>query len=43
MAEKRATSAYHLRFSQRYGYEPLPQPLRQVWFHLTMGHQSIRT
>ena len=28
MAEKRDSSADHLTFSQRYGYEPLPEPMR---------------
>ena len=28
MAEKRDTSAEHLRFSQRYGHEPLPEPMQ---------------
>ena len=28
MAEKRDTSADHRTFSQRYGYEPLPEPMR---------------
>ena len=28
MAEKRDTSTDHLTFSQRYGYEPLPEPMR---------------
>ena len=28
MTEKRDTSAEHLTFSQRYGYEPLPEPMR---------------
>ena len=28
MADKRDTSSEHLTFSQRYGYEPLPEPMR---------------
>ena len=28
MAEKRDTSAEHLKFSQRYGHEPLPEPMQ---------------
>lgn len=44
MAEKHDTSAEHLTFSQRHGYEPLPEPMRleelsndlrrEIWNHV---------